>query len=84
MSLEVVLPDGQIAVLGGAEDETPGLDRGAFVGSEGTLGIATKIGVRITPNAPAVRTLLLSFATVRDAIRPSATSSPPASYLRLR
>ena len=46
----------------------PGLDlRGAFVGSEGTLGIATKIGVRITPNAPAVRTLLLSFATVRDA-----------------
>ena len=68
VSLEVVLPDGQIAVLGGAEDETPGLDlRGAFVGSEGTLGIATKIGVRITPNAPAVRTLLLSFATVRDA-----------------
>ncbi len=68
VSLEVVLPDGQVAVLGGAEDETPGLDlRGAFVGSEGTLGIATKIGVRITPNAPAVRTLLLSFATVRDA-----------------
>ena len=68
VSLEVVLPDGQVAVLGGAEDETPGLDlRGAFVGSEGTLGIATKIGVRLTPNAPAVRTLLLSFATVRDA-----------------
>ncbi|MDP7383093.1 MAG: FAD-linked oxidase C-terminal domain-containing protein, partial [Acidimicrobiales bacterium] len=68
VSLEVVLPDGHVAVLGGAEDETPGLDlRGAFVGSEGTLGIATKIGVRITPNAPAVRTLLLSFATVRDA-----------------
>jgi len=68
VSLEVVLPDGQVAVLGGAEDEPPGLDlRGAFVGSEGTLGIATKIGVRITPNTPAVRTLLLSFATVRDA-----------------
>ena len=67
MSLEVVLPDGQIAVLGGAEDETPASTSRRFVGSEGTLGIATKIGVRITPNAPAVRTLLLSFATVRDA-----------------
>ena len=54
-------------MLGGAEDETPASTFAALVGSEGTLGIATKIGVRITPNAPAVRTLLLSFATVRDA-----------------
>jgi glycolate oxidase len=68
VALEVVLPDGQVARLGGTEDETPGLDlRGAFVGSEGTLGITTKIGVRLTPNPPAVRTLLLSFSTVRDA-----------------
>ena len=57
-----------MAQLGGLEDEPAGLDlRGAFVGSEGTLGIATKIAVRLTPNPPAVRTLLLSFPTVRDA-----------------
>ncbi|MEM9466064.1 MAG: FAD-linked oxidase C-terminal domain-containing protein [Actinomycetota bacterium] len=68
VALEVVLPDGQVAQLGGLEDEPAGLDlRGAFVGSEGTLGITTKIAVRLTPNPPAVRTLLLSFPTVRDA-----------------
>jgi DNA-binding response OmpR family regulator len=37
------------------------------VGGEGTLGIATRIAVRLTPNPPAVRTLLLSFGSVRDA-----------------
>ena len=68
LAIEVVLPDGQVAELGGLEDEPAGLDlRGAFIGSEGTLGIATKIAVRLTPNPPAVRTLLLSFPTVRDA-----------------
>jgi len=68
MAIEVVLPDGQVAMLGGLEDEPDGLDlRGAFIGSEGTLGIATRIAVRLTPNAPEVRTLLVSFATVRDA-----------------
>lgn len=68
LALEVVLPDGQVAMLGGLEDEPDGLDlRGAFVGSEGTLGIATRIAVRLTPNAPGVRTMLLSFASVRDA-----------------
>ncbi|MGB1655539.1 MAG: FAD-linked oxidase C-terminal domain-containing protein [Acidimicrobiales bacterium] len=68
LALEVVLPDGQVARLGGLEDEPDGLDlRGAFVGSEGTLGIATKIAVRLTPNPPAVRTMLLSFSSVRDA-----------------
>ena len=68
LAIEIVLPDGQVAQLGGLEDEPAGLDlRGAFVGSEGTLGIATKIAVRLTPNPPAVRTLLLSFPTVRDA-----------------
>ncbi len=68
LALEVVLADGQVALLGGLEDEPDGLDlRGAFVGSEGTLGVATKIAVRITKNAPEVRTLLISFASVADA-----------------
>jgi glycolate oxidase len=68
LALEVVLPDGEIAMLGGLDAEPAGLDlRGAFVGSEGTLGIATRIAVKLTKNPPAVRTLLLSFDTVRDA-----------------
>ena len=65
--VEVVLPDGAVAVLGGLDPEPAGYDlRGAFVGSEGTLGIATRIAVRLTPNPPAVRTLLLDFTSVED------------------
>lgn len=67
-AIEVVLPSGDVVMLGGLEAEPAGLDlRGAFVGSEGTLGICTKVAVTITPNAPAVKTLLLSFETIRDA-----------------
>src|SRR5262249_1856379 len=44
LGLEVVLPDGTLAHLGGKTLDTPGYDlSGVFVGSEGTLGIATKI-----------------------------------------
>jgi glycolate dehydrogenase FAD-linked subunit len=67
LAVEVVLPDGEVAVLGGVDPEPPGLDlRGAFVGGEGMLGIATRIAVRLTPNPPAVNTLLLDFASVDD------------------
>ena len=65
LALEVVLPDGEIAMLGGLDPEPDGYDlRGVFVGSEGTAGIATRIAVRLTPNPPEVRTLLLDFASV--------------------
>jgi glycolate oxidase len=68
VALEVVTASGEILHLGGIEAEPPGYDlRGVFVGSEGTLGIATKVAVRLTRNRPAVRTLLLSFDSVRDA-----------------
>ena len=67
-AIEVVLPDGEIAMLGGLDAEPLGLDlRGVFVGGEGTLGIATRIAVTISKNRPAVRTLLLSFDRMRDA-----------------
>jgi len=67
-AIEVVLPSGDVVILGGTDAEPAGLDlRGAFVGSEGTLGIATKIAVTITPDPPAVKTLLLSFETIRGA-----------------
>ncbi len=68
LAIEVVLPDGEVAMLGGLDPEPLGLDlRGVFVGGEGTLGIATRIAVVLTPNPPALRTLLLSFTTVREA-----------------
>ena len=67
-AVEVVLPTGGRVVLGGVEAERRGLDlRGVFVGSEGTMGIATKVAVTLTRNPPAVRTLLLAFATPNDA-----------------
>ncbi|MCP4959813.1 MAG: FAD-binding protein [Actinomycetia bacterium] len=68
VAVEVVLVDGTVVMLGGSCDEVDGYDlRGAFVGSEGMLGIATKVAVRLTQNPPAVKTLLLSFGTVADA-----------------
>jgi glycolate oxidase len=67
LAVEVVLPDGTVTVLGGEDPEPDGYDlRGVFVGSEGMFGIATKVCVKLTPNPPAVRTLLMDFDTVDD------------------
>jgi glycolate oxidase len=67
LAIEVVLPDGSVTVLGGEDPEPPGLDlRGAFIGGEGMLGIATRICVRLTQNPPAVRTMLIAFDRVED------------------
>src|SRR4051794_41218882 len=60
--LEVVLPDGSVVQLGGPELDHPGYDLvGAFVGSEGTLGVATRITLRVVPKPEAVRTLVAFF-----------------------
>jgi glycolate oxidase len=68
LALEVVLPDGTVTMLGGLDPEPDGLDlRGAFVGSEGTMGIATRIAVRLTALPPRVATLLADFSTMHDA-----------------
>jgi FAD/FMN-containing dehydrogenase len=65
LALEVVLPDGTVTVLGGEDPEPAGYDlRGVFVGSEGMLGIATKICVRLTPDPPAICTMLMDFSSV--------------------
>ncbi|HKY13920.1 MAG TPA: FAD-linked oxidase C-terminal domain-containing protein [Microthrixaceae bacterium] len=74
MAVEVVLPDGDTVLLGGIDPEPDGLDlRGAFVGSEGTMGVATRIAVRLTPLPPAVRTLLAVFDDL-DAAAAAVTS----------
>ncbi|HVD13608.1 MAG TPA: FAD-linked oxidase C-terminal domain-containing protein [Actinomycetota bacterium] len=60
--LEVVLPDGELVHLGGRAPDPPGYDLlGAFVGSEGTLGIATRITLRLLRKPEAVRTLMAAF-----------------------
>ena len=66
--LEVVLPDGEVVELGGKAVEAPGYDLlGAFVGSEGTLGVATKITLRVVPAPEAVKTLVAFFPSVQEA-----------------
>jgi glycolate oxidase len=65
LAVEAVLPDGETVTLGGLEPDAPGYDlRGCFVGSEGTMGIATRVAVRLTPDPPAVATLLCAFDSV--------------------
>src|SRR3954464_14389206 len=66
--LEVVLPDGGIVQLGGETATPAGYDlTGFFVGSEGTLGIATAITVKITRLPESVATLLAIYNDVQDA-----------------
>ncbi|MFL5768225.1 MAG: FAD-binding oxidoreductase [Actinomycetota bacterium] len=68
LALDVVLPDGSVERLGAEGPDAAGYDlRGLVVGAEGTLGIAARICVRISPLPPSVRTMLLDFSTVEDA-----------------
>jgi glycolate oxidase len=56
---EVVLSDGSLVTL---DRDTPGYDLlGAFVGSEGTLGLATRITLRVVPAPEWVKTLVAFF-----------------------
>ncbi|MGD9990160.1 FAD-binding oxidoreductase [Pseudonocardia sp.] len=66
--IEVVLPDGSVTTLGAPSPHQPGYDLlGAFVGSEGTLGIVTRIVVKLLPRPTAVRTLVADFPSVEQA-----------------
>lgn len=68
LGLEVVLPDGSLVHLGGKTLDTPGYDlAGVFVGSEGTLGVATKIILRIVKRPECICTLLAAFPSTNEA-----------------
>jgi glycolate oxidase len=68
LGLEVVLPDGTLVHLGGKALDAPGYDlTGVFVGSEGTLGIATKVILRIVKVPECVHTLLAAFPSTNEA-----------------
>ena len=68
LGLEVVLPDGSLVHLGGKTLDASGYDlMGVFVGSEGTLGIATKITLRIVKKPECIQTLLAAFPSTNEA-----------------
>jgi glycolate oxidase len=63
--LQIATPQGELVWLGDGTGAAPGYDLvGAFTGSEGTLGIVTKIIVKLTPIPEAVTTLLAAFTTM--------------------
>ncbi len=67
--LEVVTPDGEIVWLGAGKcRQSLGYDLlGVFIGSEGTLGIATKVVVRLLPLPETVQTVLAAFDSMAAA-----------------
>ncbi len=65
LEADVVLPDGELIELS-VWDEGPDL-LGGFIGSEGTLGIATRLRLRVLRAPEATRTLLVGFAHTDDA-----------------
>jgi len=68
LAVEVVLEDGSAVWLGEGFRGRPGYDLvGAFVGSEGTMGVVTKVTVRLLPIPEAVRTLMAIFPEIDQA-----------------
>jgi len=66
--MDVVLSNGDVVDIGGYVEDIPGYDlRGLLIGSEGTLGIATKLVLHIVPKSEASRTMLAIFETLEDA-----------------
>ncbi len=66
LAAEIVLPDGELVEPVGVGTSGPGL-LGVFVGSEGTLGIATRLTLRVLRAPESVRTVLAGFAHTDDA-----------------
>jgi glycolate oxidase len=68
LAVDVVLPDGTATRLGGDAPHQAGYDLlGAFVGTEGTLGIVTGVVVRLLHTPATVRTLVANFTSTKDA-----------------
>lgn len=68
LGLKLVIPDGSVIDVGGLAQETPGYNlTGLFVGSEGTLGIATEITLRILKVPESICVLLADFTSLEAA-----------------
>jgi glycolate oxidase len=69
MGMEVVLPDGEVIWLGNkcVKDVAGYSMRDLFIGSEGTLGILTKVLLKLIPKPRARKTLLATYDRMEDA-----------------
>jgi len=69
MGMEAVLPNGEIIWLGNkCVKDVAGYNlKDLFIGSEGTLGIITKILLRLVPQPAARKTMLALFDSMEDA-----------------
>jgi glycolate oxidase len=68
LGIKAVLSDGEVVHLGGESQEDLGLDLvGLFVGSEGLLGIALEVTLRLMPKPEVYRTLLASYDSLEKA-----------------
>ncbi len=65
--MEIVLADGEVINVGDYVEDFPGYDlRGLFIGSEGILGVTTKLTLHIIPKPEASRTMLAIFDRLED------------------
>src|ERR1035437_10320724 len=65
LGMDVVLPSGELVTFGSAAPDAPGYDlTGVFVGSEGTLGVATRIILRIVKRPETVQVMLAAFDSI--------------------
>jgi glycolate oxidase len=68
LAMDIVLPNGELVQFGSSTLDAPGYDlAGVFVGSEGTLGVATSITLRIVRSPETVQVLLAAFDTIAAA-----------------
>jgi len=69
MGLELVLPDGEVLWTGNkcVKDDAGYSLKDLFIGSEGTLGVITKVLLKIIPKPAAKKTLLATFQQMDQA-----------------
>ncbi|HWH69411.1 MAG TPA: FAD-linked oxidase C-terminal domain-containing protein [Candidatus Sulfotelmatobacter sp.] len=69
MGIEVVLPDGQVLWSGNkcVKDVAGYSLKDLFIGSEGTLGVITKVLLKLIPKPAAKKTMLATFAQMDQA-----------------
>src|SRR5258708_34532543 len=69
MGLEVVLPNGEILWTGNkcVKDVAGYSLKDIFIGSEGTLGVITKVLLKLIPKPPAQKTMVATFSQMDHA-----------------
>ena len=72
MGMEIVLPDGEICWMGNkcVKDVAGYSLKDLFIGSEGTLGVITKVLLRLIPQPQAKKTMVATFEQMDRAAEP--------------